>query len=149
MRPGRREFLAAGAALPLAVTAASPAPVAVPDWLLGVTRMAFVTPGNVRKAAAAGAEVIHTNLVWPYFPLRRDGGGLSKEDGRRLRDMTADCHRAGMKLVLGLPPFPPVSLVKKHPTWRVHPDATGAAAKVEPREDRLDTRLGCNLGPWG
>jgi hypothetical protein len=54
-----------------------------------------------------------------------------------------------MKLVLGLPPFPPVSLVQKQPDWRVHPDESGAAAKRPPREDDLGTRLGCNLGPWG
>jgi hypothetical protein len=54
-----------------------------------------------------------------------------------------------MRLVLGLPPFPPVALVKKHPDWRVHPSDSDAAAKVEPVENNLGTRLGCNLGPWG
>jgi hypothetical protein len=54
-----------------------------------------------------------------------------------------------MKLVLGLPPFPPVELVKKHPDWRVHPDDAGSIRKVIPEEDKLGTRLGCNQGPWG
>jgi hypothetical protein len=123
--------------------------VRIPEWVFGVTRMAFLSPGEIAKAARAGAQVVHTNLVWPYFPLRRDGGGLAKEDDGRLRTLVADCHRAGMKLVLGLPPFPPVSLVKEHPDWRVHPDDTGAAVKVAPEEKNLGTRLGCNLGPWG
>ena len=35
--------------------------------------MAFGSPGEIEKVAAAGAQVLHTNVVWPYFPLRRDG----------------------------------------------------------------------------
>jgi hypothetical protein len=155
----RRQFLAAaaaGAALPALAAAAGPAggpapfeAVKPPAWVYGVTRMAFGTPGEVEKAARSGVQVFHTNVVWPYFPLRRDGGGLSADDGRRLRDLTADCHHRGIKLGLGLPPFPPVALARKHPDWRVHPDDTGAALKVAPAEDDLGTRLGCNLGPWG
>ncbi len=163
--PSRRGFLTragtalAGAALAEGQTGARAAdggkrpaafaPVQIPAWVFGVTRMAFVTPDNLAKAARAGAQVVHANLVWPYFPLRRDGGGLSREDNRRLRDLVAACRRHGVKLVLGLPPFPPVTLVRKHPDWRVHPDAAGAAAKVAPDEKDLGTRLGCNLGPWG
>jgi hypothetical protein len=33
-------------------------------------------------------------------------------------------------------------LVKQHPDWRVHPDASGAVLKGEPREDNLGTRRG-------
>jgi hypothetical protein len=120
-----------------------------PEWVRGVTRMAFVTPGEVEKAAKAGVQVVHGNAVWPYFPLRRDGGALRPEEDRVLRKFVSDCHRHGMKLVLGLPPFPPVELVKKHPDWRVHPDDAGSIRKVVPEEDKLGTRLGCNQGPWG
>lgn len=158
----RREFLAsATATLTLATLpqdtqaesiknkTAAFEPVRIPDWVHDVTRMAFLTPGDVEKAAKAGVQVVHGNAVWPYFPLRRDGGGLSKDEDKRLRDFVSRCHQHGMKLVLGLPPFPPVELVKQHPDWRVHPDNTGAILKVLPREDNLGTRLGCNLGPWG
>ncbi|HZT81757.1 MAG TPA: hypothetical protein VFA26_16140 [Gemmataceae bacterium] len=157
--PTRRAFLAqsstalAAAALADLPAAADPPagfePVRPPGWVFGVTRMAFLSPADVPKAAKAGVQVVHTNAVWPYFPLRRDGGGLSKDDDRRLRDLVTACHRHGMKLVLGLPPFPPVALVRKHPDWRVHPDNSDAAARVEPDEKNLGTRLGCNLGPWG
>jgi hypothetical protein len=123
--------------------------VTIPEWVLGVTRMAFVTPGQLDAAAGSGVQVVHTNLVWPYYPLRRDGGGLDKPDGERLKRFVDDCHAKGMRVVLGLPPFPPVALVKAHPGWRVHPDDTGAALKVEPKPDDLGTRLGCNQGPWG
>jgi hypothetical protein len=123
--------------------------IPIPEWVFGVTRMAFLTPGEVPAAAKAGAQVVHTNVIWPYFPRKRAGGGLSGEDDRRLRDLVAACHHAGMRLVLGLPPFPPVALVRQHPDWRVHPDRSDAARKVEPREDDLGTRLCCNLGPWG
>jgi hypothetical protein len=128
---------------------AAPQPVQPPPWVADVTRRAFVTPGQVEQAARAGVQVAHANVVWPYFPLRRDGGGLTAGDDRRLRQFVADCHAQGMKVVLGLPPFPPVALVRRHPEWRVHPDGTGAIQKVAPREDDLGTRVGCNLGPWG
>ena len=158
----RRDFLTqAGGTMALAALAgSSPAideaapkdpfePVKIPEWVFGVTRMTFLSPDDVGKAAKAGVQVVHTNLVWPYFPLRRDGGGLLKEDDRRLRKLVGACHRHDMKLVLGLPPFPPLTLVKKHADWRVHPSDSDAAAKVEPVENNLGTRVGCNLGPWG
>jgi hypothetical protein len=56
--------------------------------------------------------VVHTNLIWPYVPLRKDGGGLSKDDDRKLRELVKDCHDRGMRLSLGLPPFPSVALVQ-------------------------------------
>src|ERR1700686_4718631 len=91
----RRDFLnTAGGALIVAAVAgparvapennppppAALEPIAIPEWVHGVTRMAFVTPGDVARAAKAGAQIVHTNVVWPYFPLRRDGGGLSEGD---------------------------------------------------------------------
>jgi hypothetical protein len=153
----RREFLGAAGALAVACAvggeeAPRPAPfepVKIPEWVRGVTRMAFLTLGEVPRAAKDGAEVVHTNLVWPYYPLRRDGGGLGPPEAKGLRDLVAACHTRGMKLVLGLPPFPPVALVKEHPDWRVDPDGSGGAHKRPAKEDDLGTRLGCNLGPWG
>jgi hypothetical protein len=126
-----------------------PSPVRCPAWVEDVTRMAFVTPGEVDEAAKAGVQVIQTNVVWPYFPLRRDGGGLSPEDTKRLRDLVANGRRHRMKVILGLPPFPPVALVKAHPDWRVPADAAGSILKVAPEEGNLGTRVGCNVGPWG
>ncbi len=124
-------------------------PVAMPDWVRGVTKMVYITPGEVDLAAKVGAQVVHTNIVWPYYPLRRDGGGLSADEGKRLREFVAACHAKEMKVILGLPPFPSVDLVRAHPDWRVHPDDEGSVLKVEPREDNLGTRVGCNQGPWG
>lgn len=124
-------------------------PVAVPDWVYGVTRMTFCSPGEVERAAAAGVQVLHTNVVWPYFPLRRDGGALPADEADALRKLMDDCRRLKMRMVLGLPPFPPVDLVRKHHEWRVHPDATGSVLSIEPVADNLGTRLGCNNGPWG
>src|SRR5436190_7055808 len=96
------------------------------DWVNRVTRMGFGSPGEAAKLADAGCEVMHTNVVWPYFPLRRDGGGLSARDARALRELVQTCHRKKMKVALGLPPFMPVDLVKKHPDWRIHADDTGS-----------------------
>jgi hypothetical protein len=155
--PTRRAFLqtTGAAALAAAVNAEDlPAPrptlpqaPPVPEWLAGVTRMTFGTPGEVEKAAAAGAQVLHTNAVWPYFPLKRDGGGLTKEEDANLRKLVADCRKHGLRMCLGLPPFPPVALVEKHPDWRVRP--TPNTVLKPPKQDDLGTRLGCNLGPWG
>src|SRR5262249_50071581 len=135
LRPGRREFLrqsatfAAGSLATLGGGAAADAPRPAapadpppPEWVQDVTRMAFLAPGEVAKAAKMGVQVVHTTLVWPYYPRRRDGGGLSADDAKKLTALADECHRAGMKLSLGLPPFPPVALVRKHPDWRVHPD---------------------------
>jgi hypothetical protein len=161
----RRTFLAtvssAGFAVPMAMlarplqlVAAEPAaddfqPIELPKWVFDVTRMAFITPGDVDKAGHAGVQVAHGNAVWPYYPLRRDGGGLRPDDDRLLRKFIDDCHCHKMKLVLGLPPFPPVELVQKHPDWRVHPDDSRTVLKLLPNEKELGTRIGCNLGPWG
>jgi Trehalose utilisation len=161
LRTTRRDFLTqAGGTLAVValsgttpVAAEQPAkvfePIAIPDWVYSVTRMAFVTPGDVLRAGKAGAQVVHTNVIWPYFPLRRDAGGPSKDDDRRMRDLVADCRRAGVRLCVGLPPFPPAALVKKHPDWRVHPDDSDAVEKVVADENNLGTRVCCNNGPWG
>lgn len=124
-------------------------PVKSPEWIYDITRMAFASHLDVAKVADMGAQVLHTNLVWPYFPLRRNGGGLAAADRQKLRKLVADCRKHKMKLSLGLPPFMPVELVKKHPEWRVHPHDKGSILKVKPKESDLGTRLGCNLGPWG
>jgi hypothetical protein len=118
-----------------------------PAWVRGVTRMAFGTPGEVDRIADAGAQVLHTNLVWPYHPLRKDGGGLSADDRKKLRALVESAHQRGVKVVLGLPPFLPVELAKRHPDWRIRPTA-GATLKP-PAENDLGTRSGCNNGPWG
>src|SRR5205807_5498730 len=49
----------------------------------------------------------------------------------------------------GLPSFPAVELVKKHPEWRVHATNSDAILKLVPEKEKLGTRVGCNLGPWG
>lgn len=125
------------------------APVNVPEWVRQVTRMAFVTPGEIEKAAELGVQVCHGNAVWPYYPLRRDGGGLSDADRKLMQQIIDTSHQHGMKYCLGLPPFPSVAHMLAHPEWRVHPDDSDAALKIEPREENLGTRLGCNNGPWG
>lgn len=136
-------------ALPAAGQKTPFAPIQSPEWVRSVTRMAFITPGEVEATAKMGVQAVHFNLVWPYYPLRRDGGGLAPAEAKQLRDFVEACHKHGMKAVLGLPPFPSVANVKAHPDWRIHPDDTGAILKVEPKEENLGTRIGCNVGPWG
>jgi hypothetical protein len=125
------------------------APVRAPEWVRRVSRMTYLTPGELDRAVKAGAEVVHFNLVWPYYPLKRDGGDLNKTEAEQLRSFVEQCHKKGVKAVLGLPPFPSVAHVKAHPDWRIDPDGSGKALTVEAQENNLGTRLGCNVGPWG
>lgn len=134
--------------LAISLPVARAEPVKSPAWVHDVTRMAFLTPGQVELAAKAGVQVVHGNAVWPYFPLRNAGGGLPAAEDKLLRKFVENCHGHGMKLVLGLPPFASVELVKKHPEWRVHPEG-GVKPKGEPDEKSLGARLCCNQGPWG
>jgi hypothetical protein len=111
--------------------------------------MSFGTPAQVERLAGMDVQVMHTNLAWPYFPLRRDGGGLVASEREAMHRLVRACHARKMKVVLGLPPFMPVALVRAHPNWRIHPDDTGSIDKVVAVEKDLGTRSGCNLGPWG
>lgn len=125
-------------------------PVTPPLWVRNVTRMAFVTPDQAEQAARAGAQVLQTNLIWPYYPLRRDGGdGPPAELAARLRALVTECRRLKVRLILGLPPFPPVELLRDHPEWRVYPTSPEAPPATAPAEHDLSTRLACNVGPWG
>lgn len=129
--------------------AGSFSPIVPPAWVREVSRMTFCVPDQVPAALEAGAQVVHTNVVWPYFPLSKDGGGLNEKDAAALRKCVRDCHDRKLKLILGLPPFPSVAHVQAHPDWRIDAVGDGAAHRVEPREDNLGTRVGCNHGPWG
>ena len=120
-----------------------------PDWIRGVTSMAFGSQADLDEMAAAGVQVLHTNMVWPYYPLRRDGGGLAQQEATALSELVTACHRRDIRLSLGLPPFPPVALVRAHPDWRVHDDPAGRILDTPPVDDNLATRIGCNLSPWG
>lgn len=124
-------------------------PVKILDWVRSITRMAFVTSGEIDGAAELDVQVCHGNAVWPYFPLLRDGGGLASSDRKLMRDIVERCHQRGMRYCLGLPPFPSVDCVKAHPDWRIRPDKSESSLTIVPREDNLGTRLGCNNGPWG
>jgi hypothetical protein len=124
-------------------------PVAPPAWVNGVTRMAFGSPGEVEKIAAAGAQVLHTNVVWPYYPLRRDGGGLPAAERKQLQDLVAACRKHKLKVCLGLPPFMSVEHARRHLDWREDRDGTGKSPRAAPSEKDLGTRAGCNNGPWG
>ena len=89
----RREFLAASAGVVVgagwlgssqvstaAETVVSPGaapafqPIEIPAWVREVTRMSFLGPDAVQAVAKIGVQVVHGNAVWPYYPLRRDGG---------------------------------------------------------------------------
>jgi hypothetical protein len=125
-------------------------PIQPPEWVYDVTRMVFCTPGEIPAAVDAGAQVVQTNICWPYYPLRRDSGkGLADNEAKQLRAAVEACHQRGAKFVLGLPPFPPVNLMTAHPDWRVKPDAGVDVTKIVTKENDLGTRLVCNNGPWG
>jgi hypothetical protein len=131
--------------------APSPPPVIdpSPDWVAETTRYAYLSPGHLDLAASAGVQAVHTGGIWPYYPLRSDGGGPKPEEDKVLRDLAEACRKHNIRLVLGLPPFPSVENIRAHPDWRIHSDPQGSILQVEPREEDLGTRNPCNLGPWG
>jgi hypothetical protein len=124
-------------------------PVKIPEWVHQITSMAFGSAADLGPMAESGVQVLHTNQLWPYYPLIRDGGGPAAVDAQGLHELVAACHAREIKLSLGLPPFPSVALAEKHPQWRIHADRDGSIVGVAPKEDDLGTRLGCNLSPWG
>jgi hypothetical protein len=111
--------------------------------------MTYAGPDDVPLAAEYGAQVVHGNAVWPYYPLRREGGRLPQAEDELLRRFVRVCRDHGLKLVLGLPPFPPAALITAHPQWRVHPRDSDDVLRQPARDDDLGSRLACNLGPWG
>src|SRR3954454_25252460 len=131
-----RRSLCAGAVIALMMSGAICAavdsrafePIEPARWVRGVTRMVFCTPGAIEGAVAAGAQVVHTNINWPYYPLRKDGGRGALDTGAKLLQGAVDaCHSHGATLVLGLTPFPSVEPVRAPPDWRVHADPSGKA----------------------
>ncbi len=124
-------------------------PIAIPKWVHEVTRMSFLAPDAVPDVAKIGVQVVHGNSVWPYFPLRKDGGKLTDREHADLKRFADETHRHGMRLVLGLPPFPSADCMRAHPEWRIASDQSGSQLRIEPDEKNLGTRLACNQGPWG
>ncbi len=123
--------------------------IAIPKWVHEVTRMSFLAPDAVPDVAKIGVQVVHGNSVWPYFPLRKDGGKLTDREHADLKRFADETHRHGMRLVLGLPPFPSADCMRAHPEWRIASDQSGSQLRIEPDEKNLGTRLACNQGPWG
>lgn len=118
-------------------------------WTREAPRMAFIAPGDLQRAADAGVEAIHFNMVWPYYPLRREGGGLSAKDANALKDFVNEAHRLNIKVCLGLPPFPSAEAVRARPEWRIKSARGDDPSLKPPSQDDLGTRLCCNNGPWG
>lgn len=157
--PTRREFLAAGTAAAIGITGAGVAlgdavldrdaaaaetsaekeftPIAIPNWIRDVTRMSFLGPDQVADAARIGVQVVHGNAVWPYYPLRRDGGKLTEAEHAVLKRFVDETHKHGMKLSLGLPPFPSVAAMKAHPEWRIAADMTDGAFEDRAGREQL------------
>jgi hypothetical protein len=158
----RREFLKSAAAGLGGMVLWTPMPLAgaesaigddgsikIPEWVHGITRMSFLGPDAVPDVARAGVQVVHGNAVWPYYPLRRDGGKLKPEEQASLKKFADSTHENGMKLVLGLPPFPSADCMRAHPEWRVSQESNDKSLHVVPSDADLGTRLPCNVSPWG
>src|SRR5437660_180055 len=84
----RRTFLHSASALaaapPVPGPRLGPEGVTPPDWLLGVTRMAFITPGAGRLAGSAGGDERHARDA--EEPVgRRDSFGAQTRAGDRRR----------------------------------------------------------------
>jgi hypothetical protein len=102
-------------------------PVEPAPWVHEGVQKAFLgnfadprTPETIDALAAMGVTVIHTGGPAPYYPLRRDGWtdpdprerAILETAFRRMRDR-------GMRIVIGVSPYAPPEVVRRHPEWRL------------------------------
>lgn len=96
-----------------------------PGWVLdGVAKVFLGLEDHeaIDEAAAGGATVVHAGGPSPYWPLRRDdaSSGVPADEKARLLDGIARAKRHGMRVVLGISPYAPVEMVRRHPEWMRH-----------------------------
>ena len=130
-------------------------PVTIPEWVWESTRIAYLGEDRIDMAAAAGVQVVHGGGPWPYHPLVRDdpASGLPPAEKKAFAATVAKMKERGMRVVMGIAPFAPPSLVKLHPEWILRDD-DGAAIEEKARLDltrpeNYRWRLLCLGSPWG
>ena len=118
-------------------------PIEPAPWVYSGVQKAFVGDlGNpqtltyINSLAALGVTVIHTGGPEPYYPLIRDGGtGLPPAERARLQTSFARMRKHGMRIVVGVSPYAPPELVKRHPDWR-----NQSTSDAKPLDPNLDLR---------
>ena len=89
--------------------------------------------------------IFHAGGPSLYYPLRQDdpASGVPAPERSRLLAGIARAKQHGMRVVLGISPYAPVEIVRKHPDWmrprhrRPGDPRTGEARPDHPREHRL------------
>ena len=111
-------------------------PVEIPGWVWESTRIAYLGEDRIDMAAGAGVQVVHGGGPWPYHPLVRDdpASGLPPAEKKAFAAAVAKMKERGMRVVMGIAPFAPPSLVKLHPEWILRDD-DGAAIEEKSKLD--------------
>ncbi|MFO1063356.1 MAG: alpha-amylase family protein [Pirellulales bacterium] len=118
-----------------------------PTWVLDGVAKVFLgleDHAGIEEAAKIGATVLHAGGPSPYYPLRRDdpSAGVPESERSRIKAGVSVAKRHGMRVVLGVSPYAPVEIVRKHPDWMNHgSDDPSILKKAE-----LDLTLPENIG---
>ncbi len=120
--------------------------VQAPNWVLDGVVKVFLSLDDHRsidETAAIGATIVHAGGPSPYYPLRADHpqSGVPADEREKLVAGIARAKRHGMRVVLGVSPYAPVEIVRKHPEWMHH--ASDDPTIVE--KARLDLTLPENI----
>ncbi|MES2706347.1 MAG: alpha-amylase family protein [Verrucomicrobiota bacterium] len=121
-----------------------------PGWVLegtGTVFMGLEDLEGIAAAAAAGVTVLHTGGPSLYYPLRRDdpASGVPAAESTVMKAGIAKAKALGMRVILGISPYAPVEIVRRHPDWLLHgTDDPGVREKV-----KLDLTLPENIALRG
>lgn len=110
------------------------------SWVFEGVQKVFFTPGDIStpdslasidEFAKMGVTVIHTMGPVLDFPLT-DEDALRKRDPKLLKSYRYMADK-GMRIVVGVYPYAPIALAKKHQEWRVmtQPDMKPAPADAD------------------
>jgi len=126
-------------------------PVEVAPWVYEGVQKAFYFPNPddpktmdyVDELAAMGVTVMHTGGPEMYYPLKvdkPDSGPDPKQDAR-LKVSYERMRKAGMRIVIGIWPFAPPELARKHQEWLVM-----RSSDSKPADSSLDLTKPENMG---
>lgn len=118
-------------------------PIEPAPWVYEGVQKAFYFPNPddpksmeyIDELAAMGVTVIHTGGPEMYYPMKADDpkSGPDPKQHAKLIACYDRMRKAGMRIVIGIWPFAPPELAKKHQEWRVM-----RTREVKPLDPNLD-----------
>jgi len=133
-------------------------PIEPAAWVYEGILKAFVPledTQTIDELATLGVTVIHSGGPWPYYPLVKDDpkSGVPADEKARLQVGVARAKQHGMRVLVGIMPLAPISIVKQHPDWMLHHTDDPAIMKkaeldLTKPENWFNRSLGLNT-PYG